>query len=201
MKTKLLQLMKNEQSEAIKAVLLSGLLPEPQLQKFLDDITERAIRRVLALPGCPEWTGRASWDVWAVKWLHSKDKDSVALLKATERIITLTTREAQRVAMECPRYTDAPIWAAAEAARATHIEPGEPLRHHALKASWSAIRATQSAAVAAYGLDYAIDIAEEVKAEREQQYQDLLSRINSLPDDHAVTPNVEPVTPTCNTKR
>lgn len=185
-KTKLLLLLENEdQSAAIRAVLLSGLLPESLLQKFLDNLTERAIRRVLAPPGCPEWTGRASWDAWAVKWLHSKDRSSIARVKATERIIDATTREAQQAARNDAANADALIWAAAEAARASHREPGEPLRHHALKASWSAIRAVQSAAIAAYGLR-STGVAEAVRAvraEREQQYQVLLFLINSLPDE------------------
>lgn len=183
-KTKLLLLLENEdQSAAIRAVLLSGLLPEPLLQKFLDNLTERAVRRVLAPPGCPEWTGRASWDAWAVKWLHSKDRSSIALVETTERIIDATTREAQQVARNDAANAAALIWAAADAARASHREPGEPLRHHALKASWAAIRSVQSAAVAAYGFCSTGVVAEAFKAEREQQYQDLMSVINSLPNE------------------
>lgn len=176
-KTKLLCLLENDdRSAAIKDVLLSGLLPEPQLQKFHDNLIERALRRVLGTPGCPEWTGRAAWDAWAVKRLRSKDRSSIALVRATERITAATTREAQQVAKNGAAFADAPIWAAAEAARASHREPLEPLRYHALKASWAAIRAVQSAAVAAHGLG-SFRVVEAVRAEREQQYQDLLSII------------------------
>lgn len=183
MKTELLHMLKNDdQSAAIKAVLLSGLLPEPQLQQWLNGLIERALRRVLGLPGCSEWTGRASWDTWAVKRLHCEDRTSQAFLKAAERVIALTTLEAQEVARNTDSlYADAPLWAAAEAARASHWEPGEPLRLHALKASWSAVRTASNAAVAAY--DPRVIIVEAVRAERDQQYQDLLSLINSLPDE------------------
>lgn len=184
MKAKLLRLLENDdQSAAIRAVLLSGLLPEPPLQQWFDDLIERALRRVLSLPGCSGWTGRASWDTWAVKRLHSLDRSSQALLKATERIIAKTTKEAQQVARNGAAYADAPIWAAAEAARASHREPLEPLRYRALKASWSAIRTASSAAVAVHGLGSTDIVAALVRAEREQQYQDLFSLINSLPNE------------------
>ena len=48
---------------AIEAVLNSGLLPEPQLQQWLNRMVERAIRRSLGRSGCPEW------ETWAAKWL------------------------------------------------------------------------------------------------------------------------------------
>lgn len=172
------ELMKNDdRSEAGRTVTRPGLLPEPQLQQFLDGLTERALRRVLALPGCPQWTGRASWDAWAVKILHSKDRGSLCLVKATERIISLTTKEAQRN-LDNP-YADAPIWAAAEAARTANSRCEGPLRYHALMASWSAIRTASCAAVALSGSLPRVTEASEGEAEREQQYQDLLSLINN----------------------
>lgn len=177
MKTELLHLTKNDdRSEAIKAVLLSRLLPEAQLQQFLDSLTERALRRVLALPGCSHWTGRAAWDAWAVKRLHSKDRGSLCLA-ATERIIARTTKEAQQAARN-PDNADAPIWAAAEAARTANSRCEGPLRYHVLLASWSAIRTASCAAVALSGSTQRVD--EAIEAEREQQYQDLLSLINTL---------------------
>ena len=177
MKTKLMK--NDERSEAIRAVLLSGLLPDPQLQQFLDSLTERALRRVLALPGCSQWTGRAYWDAWAVKILHSKDRASLCLLRATERAIARTTEEAQQVEMNSinPCHpADAPIWAAAEAARTANSRCEGPPRHHALFASWSAIRTASSAAVALSGSSPSV--TEAIEAEREQQYQDLLKLIN-----------------------
>lgn len=186
MKAELLRLMKNDDrpAAAVEAVLNSGLLPDDLLQKFLDDLTERAIRRVLGPPGCSEWTGRASWDAWAIKRLHSKDKESVALSKATERIIALTTREAQQVARNGAAYGAEPIWAAAEAARASHREPGELLRYYVLRAVEAAINTTSGVAIAAYSPQFSNCVIDEaVKAEREQQYQGLLSLINSLPDE------------------
>jgi hypothetical protein len=181
MKTELLHLMKNDdRSEAIKAVLLSRLLPEAQLQQFLDSLTERALRRVLALPGCSHWTGRAAWDAWAVKRLHSKDRASLCLDSLTERVIARTTKEAQRAARN-PDNADAPIWAAAEAARTANSRyEGPRLRYHALLASWSAIRTASCAAVALSGSPLRVTEASEGEAEREQQYQDLLKLINTL---------------------
>jgi hypothetical protein len=178
MKTELLHLMKNDdRSEAIKAVLLSRLLPEAQLQQFLDSLTERALRRVLALPGCSHWTGRAAWDAWAVKRLHSKDRGSLCLA-ATERIIARTTKEAQQAARDGAAYDAEPIWAAAEAARTANSRCEGPLRYHVLLASWSAIRTASCAAVAPSGSAPRVD--EAIEAEREQQYQDLLKLINTL---------------------
>lgn len=178
-KTKLLCLLENDdRSAAIKDVLLSGLLPEPQLQKFHDNLIERALRRVLGTPGCPEWTGRAAWDAWAVKRLRSKDRSSIALVRATERITAATTREAQQVAKNGAAYGAEPIWAAAEAARASHREPGELLRYHALRAAEAAIYITSGVAIAAYSPQFSNCVIDEaVRAEREQQYQDLLSII------------------------
>ena len=197
----------NDRPAAIRAVLLSGPLSDPQLQQFRDSLTERALRRVLGLPGCSHWTGRGHWDTWAVEWLHSKDRGSLCLVRATERIIALTTKEAQRN-LDTP-YADAPIWAAVEAARtakeaqqgaaydAEHIWAAVDaraaartdnsrcegsLRYHALLASWSAIRTASYAAVALSGysprVTEAIE-AEAIEAEREQQCQDLLSLINN----------------------
>lgn len=178
MKTELLHLTKNDdRSEAIKAVLLSRLLPEAQLQQFLDSLTERALRRVLALPGCSHWTGRAAWDAWAVKRLHSKDRGSLCFMRATERAIARTTKEAQQAARN-PDNADAPIWAAAEAARTANSRCEGP---QALLASWSAIRTASCAAVALSGSP--LRVTEAVEAEREQQYQDLLSLIKSLPEE------------------
>jgi hypothetical protein len=175
MKTELLHLTKNDdRSEAIKAVLLSRLLPEAQLQQFLDSLTERALRRVLALPGCSHWTGRAAWDAWAVKVLHSKDRGSLCLDSLTERVIARTTKEAQQAARN-PDNADAPIWAAAEAARTANSRCEGP---QALLASWSAIRTASCAAVAPSGSAPRVD--EAIEAEREQQYQDLLKLINTL---------------------
>jgi hypothetical protein len=207
MKTELLHLMKNDdRSEAIKAVLLSGLLPEPQLQQFLDSLTERALRRVLGLPGCSQWTGRAAWDAWAVKRLHSKDRASLCLDSLTERVIARTTKEAQQAARDGAAYDAEPIWAAAEAARASKSS-------HALEASQHALLVTECAAIAAYSPQFStlriteavaayspqfstlriteavaayspqfstLRITEAVAAEREQQYQDLLSLINTM---------------------
>ena len=175
MKTELLHLMKNDdRSEAIKAVLLSRLLPEAQLQQFLDSLTERALRRVLALPGCSHWTGRAAWDAWAVKRLHSKDRASLCLDSLTERVIARTTKEAQQAARN-PDNADAPIWAASAAARTANSRCEGP---QALLASWSAIRTASCAAVALSGSAPRVD--EAIEAEREQQYQDLLKLINTL---------------------
>lgn len=185
MKTELLNLMKNDNhQQAIEAVLNSGLLPESQLQKFLDNLTERAVRRVLALPGCSEWIGRAAWDAWAIKWLHSKDRSSIALVRATERIIAATTREAQQVAKNGAAYGAEPIWAAAEAARASHREPGELLRYYVLRAAEAAIYITSGVTIAAYSPQFSNCVIDEaVRAEREHQYDDLLSIINSLPGE------------------
>ena len=170
----------NDRPAAIRAVLLSGPLSDPQLQQFLDILTERALRRVLGLPGCSHWTGRGHWDTWAVEWLHSKDRGSLCLVRATERIIALTTKEAQRN-LDNP-YADAPIWAAVEAARTANSRCEGSLRYHALLASWSAIRTASYAAVALSGysprVTEAIE-AEAIEAEREQQCQDLLSLINN----------------------
>ena len=175
MKTELLHLMKNDdRSEAINAVLLSRLLPEAQLQQFLDSLTERALRRVLALPGCSHWTGRAAWDAWAVKRLHSKDRGSLCFMRATERAIARTTKEAQQAARN-PDNADAPIWAAAEAVRTANSRCEGP---QALLASWSAIRTASCAAVALSGSP--LRVTEAVEAEREQQYQDLLKLINDM---------------------
>jgi hypothetical protein len=175
MKTELLHLMKNDdRSEAIQAVLLSGLLPEAQLQQFLDSLTERALRRVLGLPGCSHWTGRAAWDAWAVKRLHSKDRGSLCLA-ATERIIARTTKEAQQAARDGAAYDAEPIGAAAEAARTANSRCEGP---QALGASHSAIRTASNAAM--YPLGSSPGVTEAIEAEREQQYQDLLKLINTL---------------------
>ena len=108
----------NDRHAVIKAVLLSGSLPDPQLQQFLDSLTKRALRRVLGLPGCSYWPGQGYWDTWAVQFLHSKDKGSLCLVKVTEQIIAMTTKEAQQAAwnLDAP-CADAPIWAAVEATR------------------------------------------------------------------------------------
>ena len=179
------ELMKNDdRSEAIRAVLLSGLLSDPQLQQFLDSLIERALRRVLGLPGCFQWTGRASWDAWAVKILHSKDRASLSLLRATDRAIARTTEEAQQTARDGAAYDAEPIWAAAEASRAA-IEASRASKssrasknRHASEASWSAIRTASSAAVALFGSSPRV--TEAIEAEREQQYQDLLSLISTM---------------------
>jgi hypothetical protein len=185
MKTELLHLMKNDdRSEAIKAVLLSRLLPEAQLQQFLDSLTERALRRVLGLPGCSQWTGRASWDAWAVKVLHSKDRGSLCFLRATERAIARTTKEAQQAARDGAAYDAEPIGAAAEAIRAAaeairaSMSSQTSKSRHALEASHSAIRTASCAAVALSGSP--LRVTEAIEAEQEQQYQDLLSLINTM---------------------
>lgn len=184
------RLMKNDdRSAAIRAVLLSGPLPDPQLQQFLDSLTERALRRVLALPGCSHWPGRGYWDIWAVQWLYSKDRGSLCLMKATERIIALTTKEAQRN-LDNP-YANAHIWAAVEAtwtakeaqhgaaydpehiwaavdaraaARTGDSRCEGPLRYHALLASWSAICTANCAAVALSGSSPCVTEAIEAEA-------------------------------------
>ena len=174
--------MKNDdRSEAIRAVLLPGLLPQPQLQQWLNHMVERAIRRVLALPGCSHWTGRAAWDAWAIQWLHSKDRASLCLVRATERAIARTTEEAQQAARDGAAYDAEPIWAtvwaAVEATRAAVEATRTSKSIHALEASHSAIRTACCAALALFGSSPRV--TEAIKAEREQQYQDLLSFINN----------------------
>jgi hypothetical protein len=98
-------------------------------------------------------------------------------VKATERVIARTTEEAQRNLDNS--YADAPIWAAAEAARTANSRYEGP---QALAASWSAIRTASSAAVALFGSSSRVTKA--IEAEREQQYQDLLKLINTLEVDN-----------------
>jgi hypothetical protein len=72
-KKKMLNLMEvGDHIKAVKAVLGSGLLPEPQLQQWLNQTVERAIRRSLGKSGCPEW------ERWAAKWLSGEDRTAEA---------------------------------------------------------------------------------------------------------------------------
>jgi hypothetical protein len=178
-KTELLRLLKgDDRSEAIQAVLLSGLLPDSLLQRWLDYLIERALRCVLNLPVCPQWTRRAEWDAWAVKRLHSKDKDSQAFLVATERVIAMTVKEAQRAERSGVPHADAQIWAAVEAARASHRSQCGPFRHYALLASWAATSTAENSALARLGSS--LGVTEAGQAEREAQHRDLLGLVNEM---------------------
>jgi hypothetical protein len=178
-KEELLRLLKNgDQSAAIQAVLLSDLLPDDLLQRWLDGLIERTIRRVIGLPACPRWTGRAAWEAWAVKRLHSKDRDSKALLKATEKVIAATVKEAKWAERSEVLHADAPIWAAVEAAKASHREQCGPFRHYALLASWSAVKTAKEAALARCGSSPGV--TEAGQAEQEAQHRDLLGLINEM---------------------
>ena len=80
MKAKLLRLLQTQDdfAVAINAVLNSGLLPEPQLQQWLNQLVERAIRRMLGHSGCPEW------EDWASKWLSGEYRSAEAARAAAQ---------------------------------------------------------------------------------------------------------------------
>ena len=78
-KEKMLNLMEvDDHVKAIEDVLDSGLLPEPQLQQWLNQMVERAIRRSLGKSGCPEW------ETWAARWLSGEDRTAEAAAWAVE---------------------------------------------------------------------------------------------------------------------
>jgi hypothetical protein len=186
MKAQLLRLMKNEDREkAVDAVLQSGLLPEPQLQQFLDNLTKRAIHRTLDKSGCQ------AWDTWAINWLSGEDRTEEAVQVA---------RDAARVARDAARDILRPIprrvahavsQAAVEAVCAAactvaHTDSIDASRSTSLCAAACAVAHTASIA-ASRSAPWAVTRTEERVAwvtEYKRQYQDLLTLINEMKDEN-----------------
>ena len=96
-KEKMLNLMEvDDHAKAVEAVLRSGLLPEPQLQQWLNQMVERAIRRSLGKSGCPEW------ETWAAKWLSGEDQTAWAA-RIAEVVVGATARAASAAAEAADR--------------------------------------------------------------------------------------------------
>lgn len=107
MKAQLLYLLRNplggeDKYDGIRGVLLSGLLPNAQLQKWLDSIVERVVHAVCRNSGCPElesWTAHwlacrdntsTDWEDWAKEaawalWVSADTVDAAEIADAVER--------------------------------------------------------------------------------------------------------------------
>jgi hypothetical protein len=166
LKGKLLNLMGvgERHTAAIEAVLNSGLLPEPQLQQWLNRMVERAIRRSLGKSGCPEW------ETWASKWLSGEDR-------------TAQTAWAAWAAAARTAVSWAAARAAAQAAAGAAAEAAAEAAAGAGEAAWAAAEAAAEAGEAAGAAHAAEAAALEAAAwasERKAQYDDLFSLINKL---------------------
>lgn len=172
-KSLLLNLMKQDEHLAVVAVLDSGLLPEPQLRQWLNNLAERAIRRVLGGSGCSEW------EVWASRWLSGEDRSKEAALAAAEAAEAEATRASEAVwelwyanqLSSEDRSAEAAEKEAAEAAEAARAATRAATR--AAEATWKTARAAGAAGAAAVQ-------AAVWSEERKAQYDDLLNLINGL---------------------
>jgi hypothetical protein len=165
-KTQLLELMKVKDHEAVEAVIYSGLLPEPQLNLWLDSLVKRAILRIQGKSGIPEW------ETWATDWLSGADRSVEKAASAAQAAREEAAREEaarEEAARSAARSAAWAAWTAADAAQAAWVAQAIDAAR-AKAAADAALAAREAAAWSARAAD------EEI----EDQYLELLEIINAL---------------------
>jgi len=164
MKAKLLHLMKNDdQSAAISAVLLSGLLPDAVTEEWLSRIVHKALAPLLSFSSVPEW------EAWALLWLSAEDRTEssarAAAAIASTSMQSLATKAAAGVAR-----------AAACAAARQAVETSNII---CAVATWTA--RWQYGDNPSVSIQTSQDLTSKAKAaELEYQHQTLFSLINEM---------------------
>ena len=181
-KEKMLNLMEvDDHVKAVEAVLGSGLLPDPQLQQWLNQMVERAIRRSLGKSGCPEW------ETWAAKWLSGEDRTAEAaeaVARAARAASEAAAEAAEAVARAAAEAAAAEVARIARAAAAEAAEAAADVAAADVAAADVAAADVAAARAAAWAAAWAARAAAEAwEDERKAQFVDLLNLIKQDGDE------------------